>query len=55
MSCPHCGCKELATLRTLELKWCPECRRYLPWALTEGQKPLIGAARQLNSVSEQKT
>lgn len=39
--CPDCRNTHLAQLRTLNLKYCPDCNEWIEWPLTEGQKPLL--------------
>ena len=38
--CPACGNTRLVLLRTLSLKYCPACEKWIPWHLSKGQKPL---------------
>lgn len=38
--CPKCGNTYLMLLRTLNLKYCPDCNTEIPWFLEPNQPPL---------------
>jgi len=37
----QCGNESLGLMRTLHLKFCPECDSWIIWALDKGQKALL--------------
>lgn len=39
--CPDCGNTYLVLLRTMNLKYCTDCNKPIPWYLDPGQKKLI--------------
>jgi len=43
--CPECGCERLREFRSLNLKQCDECLRWMKWTLGAGQAPLVGSSR----------
>jgi NADH pyrophosphatase NudC (nudix superfamily) len=39
--CPRCGNQQLGEMRSLQLKFCPECHYWFPWKLDKNQKGLL--------------
>lgn len=43
--CPKCGNEALGLMRSLFLKFCPDCDTWIDWPLDEGQRPLLEDSR----------
>lgn len=40
VKCDNCSNTYLGLMRTLNLKWCPDCNTWIHWTLDKDQKPL---------------
>lgn len=49
--CPNCGNTALGLMRTLNLKFCPDCDTWMEWRLDPGQPPLLGPSRKVGSAT----
>lgn len=44
-ACTRCGNTALGLMRTLRVKYCPDCGNWMDWPLDKGQKPLLEKSR----------